>query len=197
MESDEKKKSQPRLIEARSEIYKAYSNMLKEVPKINLLFIGKDPYPQNPIEIPFCKETFKELENGTCSGRYLLNGLGVDLADFKKYTEPYALFFNLLMDKRIALINASYDKLNKTKLTEVQKRIFREKNSPIIEKADFVIASFGAKKVLKQYLNEYLLKKINEVCHPDIRNKSKKHKELYETIWTTKSGLLKYFNLDI
>lgn len=197
MKSDIKKKSQLCPIEARSEVYKAYSNLLKEVPKINLLFIGRDPYPRKAIQIPFCKETFNELKDGKCSGRYLLNGLGVDLDDFNKYREPYELFLDLLKDKRMAVINASYDKLNNNKLNEVQIKSFKEINTPIIKKADFVIASIGAKKILKQYLDQNLFNKIIEVCHPDVRNKSKNHKELYEEIWTTKSGLLKKFNINL
>lgn len=173
-----------------------YFEKLVNTKEIKLLFIGKDPYPTNPNGIPFCKPTIKELKDGRCSGRYLLNGLGINIDNYSDTDNSTEIFYDLLDKKEIGFLNASYSPPPNKKLSEEQRNNFKNKNENIIKKANCVVTSIGAKDLLRQYLSHNELDKIEIVCHPDIRNRNNKiHKEMYNLIWETENGLLNKFNL--
>ncbi len=172
-----------------------YYGKLVNTKAIKLLFIGKDPYPTNPNGIPFCKPTIKELKDGRCSGRYLLNGLGINIDNYSDTDNSIEIFYNLLDKKGIGFLNASYNPPPNKKLSEEDQKKFKAKNEIIIQKSNLVVTSIGAQKLLKQYLEQEELDKINIVCHPDVRNKSRNHKESYQRIWNTENGLLLEYKL--
>lgn len=155
------------------------------------LFIGKDPYPSNSNGIPFCKENFEELKKFNCSGKYLLNGLGVDIEDSaKNYENPKSLFLDLVKTKKIGFLNASYIHLKNHKLTDEELKEMFSMNAEIIKKSQNVYTSIGGCKILSKYLDVNVLNKIKKVCHPDVRNMNNRYKELHKEIWQTTSGLI-------
>lgn len=82
-----------------------------------LCIIGKDPYPEDSIGIPFCKIA---INDKTCSGYYLLTALGISIKSLNyKYTidEVIQIFYDLI-NKDVLFLNSSYYFLNKENLSK-------------------------------------------------------------------------------
>ncbi|OOG54636.1 hypothetical protein B0E47_11210 [Rhodanobacter sp. B05] len=94
-----------------SEATQAYKQqILQSGVAIQLVILGKDAFPQEPTGIAFCKETWAGQANHTCSGRYVLEALGVDWrAEQARGGDPIKLF-HALRDVGVVFFNACYVK---------------------------------------------------------------------------------------
>ncbi len=75
---------------------------------ISLVIMGKDPFPSGATGIPFCKEDWDEQTKLTCSGRTVLDSLGIDLECAKENFNSPSLLFEALRKEGILFLNASY-----------------------------------------------------------------------------------------
>lgn len=110
---------------------------------IQLVILGKDAFPQGAIGIAFCKEKWDGQASHTCSGRYVLEALGVDWrAEQAKGGDPVVLF-EALRDAGVVFFNACYLKPDKTRFTkkthDVAIKAAYAFNREILEAADEVI----------------------------------------------------------
>jgi hypothetical protein len=143
---------------------------------IKLAIVGKDPFPTNPVYIPFCKPSWKEQARD--SGRYVLESLGFEheflkkLASAKNYKvlclrdqfkDPISLFESLLL-LGIVFLNYFFVKINGE-----------------VKKDPWVIES------LKTGLNRY------EAVRPDVRNRISRYQvvKIDWHRWWTKDAILK------
>lgn len=81
-----------------------YHEILKKKRNFSLIIMGKDPFPTDPIGIPFCKKTWDEQLGVVCSGRYVLESLGMD--DAQLINQP-------VLDKACHIILCGEAKKNK------------------------------------------------------------------------------------
>jgi len=164
----------------------AYKNILLTRQYVDLIIVGKDPYPTSAAGIPFCKESWKELLRVNCSGYHVLSALGVDLVAAKeKFSTPIILFEALAVEG-IAFLNASYHFLNSERIYK-KHFCFIEMatavNKLIIEKTKVCILC-GQAKVIKDYIPAQT--DIFEVIHPDVQNR-KFNKNAWEQVWLPKT----------
>jgi hypothetical protein len=72
---------------------KEYKTIIDNTESFELAIMGKDPYPQDLIGIPFCKETWSDLRRDNCSGYYVLKSLGINFDKVEAYFDfPKDLF---------------------------------------------------------------------------------------------------------
>lgn len=74
---------------------------------IYLAIVGKDPYPSDPIGLPFAKRTLKETFAAT-SGKPLFTSLGVDVVKWEQSGRDVKNFYKELCDRGIIFLNISY-----------------------------------------------------------------------------------------
>ena len=155
--------------------WEKYFKELKAIDSINILFIGKDPYPKGPNGIPFCKDNIEDLRKPNCSGKYLLYSLGINVD--KEIRSPLDIFFDLLKRNKIGCINASYFPFKKKERTNKKIEYSESLNSQLFGKSKQIIVAKSAIEILKKYKNyEELKDNIIEVYHPDHRNSINQHK---------------------
>ena len=89
-----------------------FKKILEEAKKqkgLKLTFVGIDPYPNHPSQIPFCKsDKIGDVANFDIgkAGDVILNSLGIV---YDKELRPTEFFLNILLkEKKIAFINLSY-----------------------------------------------------------------------------------------
>ncbi|MEI6487743.1 MAG: hypothetical protein WCP52_02205 [Bacteroidota bacterium] len=196
-----------KLINDKLKIYpKYFDSLLANRGKLKILFIGRDPYPNDPMGIPFCKNDLKESRKPNCSGRYLLNGFGTDILSQKynniKNTED--IFMNLVTESGVGLVNASYFPIGKLKPMRYQIKLSNYLNQLLYAIPDTkVLLTRGAEKLLrrkdKPLDSGYKLLEVpgiqmpikeswRVVCHPDFRNSRRDDHKYY---WQEKSGMLR------
>jgi len=161
-----------------------YYNYIKKLEKIKIVIMGKDPFPKDATQIPFCKPDWEKQNKKNSSGYIVLKALGIKPDDEQlNYNTPQDLFFDLA-NKGVVFLNLIYERVGR----QIRKHQDGEKlyegfkiNKPILEKAYKIILCGEAKK---NKWNNYKNKNIVEVPHPDIRNKHNQHiKEDWINIW--------------
>lgn len=151
---------------------------------LQLTIIGRDPFPTDPIGIPFCKPTWEQQLESNCSGRNVLLSLGIDLdAAEKEFKTPSGLFESLRSDG-IIFLNASYEfidgKIRKYKHLKYLSDAWAI-NEPFINISTFVLYCGEANKI------KWVAPINNDCCvvHPDIRNKINKYtSEQWKDTWS-------------
>jgi len=185
-------------------IHQEYFDSLIMADNIRILIVGRDPYPNGSMGIPFCKNEINDLRKHNCSGKYLLKGLGVDIDSETR--NPNEIFFDLLKTKKVGFVNASYFYIGAEKPKRYQVKFSNLINQQIYKKSEFVILTNSAKKLLKtrdkkiidgyEPIDDIEIKMpIKEdwltVCHPDFRNRNC---ENHKTLWGTNNGLIEYID---
>lgn len=171
-----------------------YVRILNEADTIEMVIIGKDPYPSDPIGIPFCKLTWDELFKYNCSGRYVLNALGYEESDIPKgrYWSPSTFFEYLITKKGIAFLNISYHYIGGPLRKKNHESFISEAygiNEPILKKAKIIICCGEANKLRWTGFNR---DGVFKMVHPAIINSVSTHKQVkngWMKIWGTKSSL--------
>ncbi len=163
------------------------ADYLKGVPggALQLVIVGKDPYPRSAVEIPFCKESLDELYVHNCSGGVVLSSLGYEKARAQKLHGGDSLsLFLALRESGIIFLNALYrdPKCDKTS-GDIGKKILKgdtyalkrayEQNEDVLVRAKNVILCGEAKKIVRWLPGAPLSAeggRVHCVVHPDVRN---------------------------
>lgn len=178
-----------------------YLRAISELDEIKLVIMGKDPFPTNPNGIPFCKPTWDEQLAANSSGFVVLNSLGVDRVDQKKFTEPRELFLELA-NHGIVFLNVVYEYLggNKLRMRNPQHLNWRELafeiNEPLLDQAENIVLCGEAEK---NRWNGVVYPNAAEVVHPEIRNRIspvESTRQDWERNWSANS-ISDRFNLDL
>lgn len=153
---------------------------------VRIVIVGRDPYPQGAMGIPFCKKTWKELDNRS-AGRIILktyHEININL-------EPVDSFYAMAQNG-IIVVNASYFILGE-RYTLNKHYIYVKESWDLINKKIFlnlnksvqILLCGDAKKMLnKEFLIEAgVVAKIKEVSHPCLQSRNKNSKKWDET-WT-------------
>ena len=89
-----------------------YKEKVETLESIELLIVGNEPYPSGSNGIAFCNNSWNELMNGRCGGRYLLCSLGIDFSKIKSnYKSPVSLFMKMA-NKGIVCVNQNDELLS-------------------------------------------------------------------------------------
>lgn len=174
-----------------------YQYAVESCSDVKLLVVGNKEYDNGANGIAFCKNSWLEILQPQCSGRYLLCALGINFQNVcVKYHNPVELF--LEMAKRgIVFLN--------------QKNF---SNTPLIEYLQLhkpKIVLLCGSPVLMSYLK--IQGKINvEPCrifktvHPDVRNANKNEKsdwfsrsvkEIWMLCWGSHGGAITYLRNNV
>ncbi|WP_208729707.1 hypothetical protein [Corallococcus exercitus] len=148
----------------------AYLGLLTSCERLQLLISGKDPFPTDPIGIPFCKGSWREQFDDTCSGGIVLQALGFTPEALQaRFTTPADCFMRLV-DFGIGFINLSYHFLDGAAREADEAPYLKsaaEINKPLLAKAERVLLCGEAAK-MHWYAGTRPYDHI--VCHPDRRN---------------------------
>jgi hypothetical protein len=147
-----------------------YLQLLMACTRLQLLVCGKDPFPTDPIGIPFCKASWREQFADTCSGGIVLQALGFTPKALQaRFTTP-ADFFMHLTSFGVGFSNLSYHFLD-GKAREVADApcltAAAKINKPLLAKAKRVLLC-GEACNMHWYAGRRSYDLI--VCHPDRRN---------------------------
>jgi uracil DNA glycosylase len=92
---------------------KSYLDICEQMNKIDLVIMGKDPFPNDAMSIPFCKKNWKLLSNKGQAGFSILNSIDYKNFNINNYlngkcTLTPQKYFHKLAKKGIVMLNASY-----------------------------------------------------------------------------------------
>lgn len=163
-----------------------------KIESIELVIVGRDPFPLEAQNIPFIKSTWEQL-NGKSAGRHLFNSLFSN-KELSKFNTPRDAVFSLL-DNGIVLLNASYNYLEKEKISLKKHRKYVENalvtNFPILEKSTKVLMCGDANKMLDWVIE--LDKSFISVPHPAMQSLNRLHnKEKWYKYWEVETLKKKY-----
>jgi len=170
------------------------SDYLESIDKnISLVIMGKDPYPTNPTNIPFCKGSWKEQTMWNCSGKFVLQSLGFMVDELKfEYSCPRSLFQSLA-ENGIVFLNLSYQYVGRSLVMKDDAEMIKKYtqiNLPFLTAAKTILACGEAKRIIwsreREIKEMYQIEKILNVTHPDIRNRNSiypKTKLGWENYW--------------
>ena len=166
-----------------------YLSILQASGKFELAIMGKDPFPQDPVGIPFCKPDWEHQNNNRCSGSHVLASLGVNmLAVRSTFAVPAEYFRYLASVKGIAFLNLSYHFLDgPCRKREHQAELLQAAavNDSVLSKSRHVVLCGEASKYF-WYGNKLL--HAHKVVHPDVRcqiSPYPKVAEQWQTWWSS------------
>ena len=132
--------------------------------------MGKDPFPMDPIGIPFCKPDWDLQDDDLCSGHHVLASLGVDMMAVRGVFAVPADYFQYLANARgIVFLNLSYHFLDgpcrkgRHRAELIQAATI---NNPVLSKSRRIILCGEASKY-RWYGDKP--PHAHEVVHPDVR----------------------------
>lgn len=147
-----------------------YLGILMAKQEFALTIMGKDPFPNDPVGIPFCKSGWEQQTDDLCSGYHVLASLGVNFSAVRStFNVPTDYFRYLASVKGVAFLNLSYHFLGGPcrKVhhgTELLKAA--SVNDPILSKSRHVVLCGEASK-FRWYGSKP--SHAHEVVHPDVR----------------------------
>ena len=161
----------------------------------SLCIVGKDPYPSNPIGIPFCKPSWDQFDFRT-SGRYVLRSLGID-PEHPPTGDPRSVFVQLATEG-IGFLNATYWFLGRSFAKGLhQELVLKDSlvNLPYLKKSRRILLCGEAGKlpwllkdaplqadVRKDLMD--VLARGEHVPHPDVRNRSHPERgKIWQLYW--------------
>ena len=178
-----------------------YLNILENKNTLVLTIMGKDPYPSEPMGIPFCKSTWDSMCNSNASGLNILLSLGADIAAIKQiYATPKDYFCELAINHGIAFLNLSYYFLGKSNCSkrkhQNELKSAEKTNGVILEKSERIIFCGEAEKHRwygKSHNNGY------EIVHPDNRCKNSQYPNIRKNWeeWWSQNAISEKFDLKI
>lgn len=171
-----------------------YHAILRFHRELVLTIVGKDPFPTDPLGIPFCKGTWREQMKYNCSGSHVMAALGIDLVEVSSRIEAPRDLFYALAAKGVAFLNASYHSLEADGIPEedfwcVDEAL--EVNLPLIEKSQTVILC-GQASIIKSCVNK---DDLVAYIHPDTQNRASRRPQ-WEAAWLP-NVLKERFGLDL
>lgn len=168
-----------------------------ELKRVRLVIMGKDPYPESATGIAFCKPDWPALMADNCSGRYVLQALGINLTveSASGQLPPHDLF-KRLAQAGVVFLNASYSEDVGKRFTKARKldalREAYDLNKPIITAAKTVIRCGEAFRMDWALDSKEEKRQFCDVVHPDKRNSYNSHTKVrWAQLWGTPSSLSK------
>lgn len=152
---------------------------------IKLVIVGKDPYPTNPIGIPFAKQTLKDTFESD-SGKYLFPSMGVDVSRWMQSNASVETFYDKMLENGIFFLNICYRFLNHKlqknihsiylKCANSVNRAILDKSQNIVFCGDACVGIFwanGYTAYQKGSSGNYIVyPNANYACHPSDPKKS-------------------------
>lgn len=174
---------------------KRYLDACEKKMNIKLCIVGRDPYPNNAIGIPFCKSSWSELKDKRIAGYHIIKSFFGDFNFNNPLHETPRETFMELIDFGVVFLNASYAFLNKEYLNKNKHNNFvRESfkiNKRIMEKSKIIFLTGDAFEMIKWVSSDYIDKKY-KVPHPSLQGRNAmKDKDEWLTYWE-KGKLSKY-----
>ncbi|HCD1298759.1 hypothetical protein [Vibrio parahaemolyticus] len=151
---------------------------------INLVILGRDPYPNGAVSIPFLKQSWSGIKKGSAGYNLFLSLFGCIPSE--KYLTPQECAFALL-EAGIVLLNASYNYLNNETISRTRHLLYiseaREVNLPILERAKTILACGDAYSMLGMVAT--LDGTVKKIPHPSTqsRNSPSTDKKLWDVYW--------------
>ena len=167
---------------------------------VQLVIVGKDPYPNGATRIPFHKS--EGQFNYNCSGGVVLRAIGCDAVRSIQTCGNTLNLFLALRDVGIVFLNAIYRtqnvgrKIRKSHDFNALMDAYLKYNEAVLNKAQRVIYCGEAEKI--RWINNGVLPHAYEgqaykVLHPDLRNR---RREEYEKWWSP-GELQRKFGLEL
>lgn len=171
---------------------------LANLSDLQLVIVGKDPYPKDATGVPFCKPCWDSQTAANCSGRYVLESLGIDPEDdelHKAYPTPKHIFDELCV-QGVVFLNACFDLIDGPITKRDHSQMLQdayEVNESYLAVPQKVVYCGEAKKIC--WINEGLV--VHRAMHPDFRNKNHKDRSDRWRKWWDPGQLQRKFNLRI
>lgn len=165
---------------------------------IKLAIVGRDPYPEEAIGIPFAKPTIAKTAS-SLSGGVIFRSLGVDIHAWRG--KDVKVLFEKLLKQRIVFLNASYVFLGKGPLVQGKHGAYlhcaNTANSIVFNGAEQVVlcgeAAKGYKWVNGLKTKSVLPPKFHCAPHPSARVYNRNEAE-FQKYWAP-GALVNMFNL--
>ncbi len=145
---------------------------------IKLAIVGKDPYPTEPVGIPFAKGSIKEM-NKAASGKPLLRGLGIEEMCCNLDSSIMNLY-DLFLQNGIVFLNISYKYIGREISRKIDKPYLDCANSinySILEFSEKIVLcgeAYDGFKIVNGDNDTILRKKsLYKVYHPSARKPKK------------------------
>ena len=147
-----------------------YLGILLDKQEFVLTIMGKDPFPHDPVGIPFCKPDWERQTDDLSSGYHVLASLGVVFPTVRStFAEPTDYFHYLASVKGVAFLNLSYHSLGgpcRRVRHGAELLQAASVNDAILSKSRHVVLCGEASKY-RWYGSK--LSYAHEVVHPDVR----------------------------
>lgn len=167
-----------------------------ELKQVRLVIMGKDPYPKSATGIAFCKPDWPALMAENCSGRYVLQALGINLAvESASGQPPPHDLFRRLAQAGVVFLNASYsedvgERFTKARKLRALRDAYHDLNKPIIHAAKTVIRCGEACRMDWALDGKEEKRQFCDVVHPDKRNSYNSYtKARWTQLWGTPGSL--------
>ena len=177
-----------------------YLAILQARKHLALTIMGKDPYPTDPIGIPFCKPTWETMRDDGTSGFHVLRSLGVDIQfAVQRYPLPTELFCALAEHHGIAFLNLSYHFLDgpcREGQHAMELVAAEEINGPICQVSNTLLLCGEANK--RRWFGTPHPRSF-AVVHPDVRNQISQHRDIRAkwVKWWTPNAVAAMFALNL
>ncbi len=163
--------------------------------QFELCIVGKDPYPTNPIGIPFCKPSWPEMDYRT-SGTYVLRSLGIEPGS-EHFADPREAFLQLALEG-VGFLNSTYWFIGRPFAKRYHQQMVAEDtlvNLPFLAKSRRILLCGEAAKVpwllqgtpiIAEYQDELgsIWERCESIPHPDIRNRTNPRRRLaWQAVW--------------
>lgn len=184
-------------------LWPSYRSAIPE-GNIELIVMGKDPFPNDPVGVPFCKPSWDKQWAANSSGSVVLRALGIDRDVVElRFCRPIELFMRLASSHRIVFLNAAYAPLLNARGEPGALSLRRHKdmleagvqqNAVFVERAKTVLFCGEARKIHGAFQR---VGAKQCAVHPDVRNRwnpSVKHQ--WAEVWAP-GKLATRFNLSL
>jgi hypothetical protein len=169
-----------------------------ELKRVRLVIMGKDLYPKSATGIAFCKPDWPALMAENCSGRYVLQALGINLTvEGASGQPPPHDLFKRLAQAGVVFLNASYSEDVGERFTKALKLgalrdAYYDLNKPILTAAKTVIRCGEARRMDWALDSKEEKRQFCDVVHPDKRNSYNSHTKVrWAQLWGTPGSLSK------
>ena len=165
---------------------------------LKLAIVGRDPYPEGAIGIPFAKTTIPQTASSLSGGK-IFQSLGIDVRVWRG--RDVRTLFEKLLKQRIVFLNASYVFLGKGPLAQEKHGVFlhcaNTANSAIINNTEQVVlcgeATKGYKWANGLATKAVLPRKFHCAPHPSARAYNRNEAE-FQKYWAP-GALVNMFSL--
>ena len=159
------------------ELDRDYVAKIKQLQRIRLAIVGKDPYPRGACGIPFVKDTWHDLQGNSAGFCVFRSAFGQDPR--KGLGSPRDAAF-LFLEGGVVLLNASYYFLGEKAPIESLHRTYvadsYKVNGPILDDSELVRLCGAASKMISWVVGTMPLS-FKRVPHPSMQSRNRLRNE--------------------